>query len=592
MKVSTEWLDLQQTYCTLTRIRRTLFDVPWSGGNEILLATLAEIGLPNRLVTSMRSDGVVLVGAFVQLNEFEVLRRRGLGRKSFAEAKKSLAKFGLSLGLELQGWDDDLALESRKSFGRRLHQKVFELSEEDWEKCPSLESELMALLIEVEDERNAEMLSCFFGFDEAGPKTLESVDQLYGLTRERVRQIAARAEKKLKAIWRPTNKLFAAQELLISGIQRPFTQANFAKAAKKAGITRIDFHIEGVLRALELIGVRHFICHTKIGKVRLYGKESELELPPRLLRILRKETSANGCTNIHRLALLVGLEIDDAHIISKLVSYFPEVHWLDFEKIWLLSKRSTRNRLANIAGRIFSVARSVEINELRAALLRPTRVNFVPPANVLTNFLEVYGIAKVHDRRAIAEASLEQTELGINDTGLAWAFQELGSPVTREQLESYCLDDLGMNASSFYVYLSYSPLVVKLATGVFSLIGAEVHPGTIEQMKAEIKERKFEASDGWSKAGTLWWHFQTDRPTIHSGAHAAPAFVLNYASGEWVVKTVDGLKLGVGNVENGFISGLKLAFSVLGASNKDFVQIDFDIASRAAFVRIVGDEPE
>ena len=219
------------------------------------------------------------------------------------------------------------------------------------------------------------------------------------------------------------------------------------------------------------------------------------------------------------------------------------------------------------------------------------RVTFVPPTNVLANFLEFHGIATVHDRVAFANSSFEALELGKNDMGLALAFEELGSPVTREQLEDYCLDDLGMNENSFYVYLSYSPIVVKLARGLFSLVGHDVEPGAIEQMKAELKERLFEASTGWSKAGTLWWHSQLDRPTINSGAHAVPAFVLNLASGEWSAKTIDGLDLGVTKVENGFFSGLKLAFPLLGASNKDFVQIDFDLADRTLYVRLVGDEP-
>lgn len=52
------------------------------------------------------------------------------------------------------------------------------------------------------------------------------------------------------------------------------------------------------------------------------------------------------------------------------------------------------------------------------------------------------------------------------------------------------------------------------------------------------------------------------------------------------------MNLGTARVEKGFVSGLSAAFSVLGVTNKDFLQIDFDIAKREVFVRIVGDEPE
>lgn len=234
----------------------------------------------------------------------------------------------------------------------------------------------------------------------------------------------------------------------------------------------------------------------------------------------------------------------------------------------------------------------MEINELRSALLRHVRVSFVPPPEALGKLLEFYEIAVLQDRIAVAEASLEKADLGVNDQGLVYAFEALGSPLTREELEDYCLDELGMNANSFYVYLSYSPLVVKLATGVFSLVGQDVDPGTIEQLKEKIRESRFDATSGWSKAGTLWWHFQADRPTINAGSHAVPTFVLNLTSGEWRLQTVDGLQLGGVRIDNGFASGFAKAFSALGVTNKDFLQFDFDISKRRVFIRIVGIEPE
>lgn len=569
-----------------------MFDVPWSGGNEILLATLAEVGMPKRIVNSMKNDGVLLVGAFVQLTAGEILRKQGLGGKSFREAKAILEDLGLSLGMELSGWDDELATEARKAFGRKVHKRVFELRPTTWAPHDTLEEELLALLLEVEDERNAEMLSVFFGFNEEGPKTLEFTGQPYQLTRERVRQIAARAERKIRDLWRPLSCLEKAEEIVTLKLGSLFTREDFFLAARKEGITNIDFHIEGVLTAFELVGEQHSIKKVRVGQVALYGTADEVSVPKRLLTALRKETSANGCTNIQRLALMVGLELDDADQVRDLLFLFPEVKWLDENFTWLLSKRSTRNRLANVSTRIFSVAKSVEINELRSALLRHVRVSFVPPPEPLGNMLEFYGIAKLHDRIAIAAADLPDVDLGVNDQGLAYAFEALGSPVTREELEDYCLDELGMNANSFYVYLSYSPLVLKLATGVFSFVGQDVDPGTIEQLKDEIRESRFEVTSGWSKAGTLWWHFQADRPTVNAGARAVPTFVFNLTSGEWKLRTIDGLNLGSVRVENGFASGFAKAFSALGVTNKDFLQFDFDISQRLVFVRIVGDEPE
>lgn len=569
-----------------------MFDVPWSGGNEALLATLAELGMPNRLVNSMKNDGVLLVGSFIQLTAGDILVKQGLGRSSCREASAILKELGLSMGMDLQGWDEELAMEARKAMGRKLYRRIFELKPTAWSPGDTIESELLALLREVEDQRNGEMLAVFYGFNELGPKTLEFTGQKYGLTRERVRQIAARAEKKIRAIWRPLKCLDAAHKIIKSHLGHLFTNDDFSLAASKLGITSAGFHIEGILQAIELIGETHNVTKIRLGELELYGAAKEVVLPKKLLAELRRETSANGCTNIQRLSLLVGMELSESDRIRELLVLFPEVVWLDASSTWLLSKRSTRNRLTNVATKVFSVAPSVEINELRAALRRHVRINFVPPPEALIGLLEHYGIAQTKKGIAVVGSDFQKVDLGINDQGFVYAFEALGSPVTREQLEDYCIDELGMNINSFYVYLSYSPFVTKLATGVFALVGKDVEPGAISQLQDNIKDNRFDDSSGWSKAGTLWWHFQADRPTAKAGTRAIPTFVFNLTSGDWSVESPDGLKLGAATIENGFMSGFRTAFLALGVANKDYLQFDFDIANRVVFVRLVGDEAE
>lgn len=558
----------------------------------MLLATLEELGMSNRLVSAMKKDGVLLIGSFVQLTASDILRRQGLGGKSYREAMAALKDFGLSLGMDLQGWDEELALKARKAMGRTLYRRVYELRPTVWVPRDTIESELLALLLEVEDKRNAEMLAVLYGFNEFGPKTLEFTGQQYGLTRERVRQIAARAEKKIRGIWRPLKCLESVKEIIKSQLGPLFTNEEFFRAALSQKITNIEFHIDGILQALDLIGEAHELKKARLGELELYGTANEVRLPKRLLAELRRDTSANGCTNIQRLSLLVGLEISEAERIRDLLVLFPEVVWLDKSSTWLLSKRSTRNRLVNFAAKVFTVAPSVEINELRAALRRHVRVNFVPPPESLNSLLVHYGLAQVRNGVAVVDPNLEPAELGINDQGFVSAFEALGSPATREQLEDYCIDHLGMNINSFYVYLSYSPLVTKLATGVYALVGRDVEPGAISQLQDDIRDNRFDETSGWSKAGTLWWHFQADRPTAKAGTRTVPTFVFNLTSGHWCVESRDGLRLGEATIENGFISGFRTAFLALGIANKDFIQFDFDLANRVVFVRLVGDEPE
>ena len=130
-------------------------EFPWSDGNEVLLATLEEVGLPERLVTSMKRDSVRLVGELVQLTKLEILGKRGLGMKSLQLAIEILDRLGLSIGMELVGWDTGRAIEARNAMGRELQELLFRKDQLEWNAHESLEGELHSLLLDASHERNA-----------------------------------------------------------------------------------------------------------------------------------------------------------------------------------------------------------------------------------------------------------------------------------------------------------------------------------------------------------------------------------------------------------------------------------------------------
>ncbi len=461
--------------------------IPWSDGNEVLLATLEEIRLPERLVGSMKRDHVRLVGELVQLTQPEVLSKRGLGMKSLQLSKTILDRLGLSIGMELDGWDSDRANEARHEMGQELRKLLFDRADAEWSEHDSLERELHSLLLETSHERNAEMLSRLFGFNERGPQTLESTGRHYGLTRERVRQIAAKAQSRIASIWRPTKYLFAARDLLNSGLLRPFSALEFSEAAKEAGLTKVAFHVEGVIRALDLIGVPNTVERFQVNGIKLYGDSSDRTALEALIIQIRRDTSARGCTDIEHLIRTADQIVGGPDEVRRLLSNFDEITWLDEERTWLMSTAVSRNRLVNVTSGIFSVIPSLDIDSLRESLHRPRRIVSVPPKPVLAAFLEATGIAKVTDGRALALPGAAEGGLGLNDTAFVKAFRELGSPVIREKLEECCVGRLGVNVRSFYVNLSYSPLVVKVAPGVFSLLGSSVDPDQVERLKSHVK---------------------------------------------------------------------------------------------------------
>jgi RNA polymerase primary sigma factor len=61
----------------------------------------------------------------------------------------------------------------------------------------TVENEITAMLNGL-NEREAEIISCYFGLNGKTPMTLEEIGEVYGLTRERVRQIKERCIQRLK----------------------------------------------------------------------------------------------------------------------------------------------------------------------------------------------------------------------------------------------------------------------------------------------------------------------------------------------------------------------------------------------------------
>ena len=65
--------------------------------------------------------------------------------------------------------------------------------------------EIDDLIESLNNEREKEIIRLRFGFVDGYPKTLEEVGQIYGVTRERIRQIEAKALRKIRVKARKNN---------------------------------------------------------------------------------------------------------------------------------------------------------------------------------------------------------------------------------------------------------------------------------------------------------------------------------------------------------------------------------------------------
>ncbi|MGD9638202.1 MAG: DNA-directed RNA polymerase subunit alpha [Alphaproteobacteria bacterium] len=88
--------------------------------NKHLLCKVEELELSVRSANCLRNDNIVYIGDLVQKTEAEMLRTPNFGRKSLNEIKEVLAKMGLHLGMDTEGWPpeniEDLAKKVEDAF--------------------------------------------------------------------------------------------------------------------------------------------------------------------------------------------------------------------------------------------------------------------------------------------------------------------------------------------------------------------------------------------------------------------------------------------------------------------------------------------
>ena len=75
--------------------------------NPLLLKKVDELELSVRSANCLKNDNIVYIGDLIQKTEAEMLRTPNFGRKSLREIKDILAVMGLSLGMDLDGWNPD-----------------------------------------------------------------------------------------------------------------------------------------------------------------------------------------------------------------------------------------------------------------------------------------------------------------------------------------------------------------------------------------------------------------------------------------------------------------------------------------------------
>jgi hypothetical protein len=207
----------------------------------------------------------------------------------------------------------------------------------------------------------------------------------------------------------------------------------------------------------------------------------------------------------------------------------------------------------------------------------------------LSAFIERVDLGTVSSEGIItANFGLQNAPTSDSVEGLMVSVLDQFGPVMDGETFARRSVDAGVNPISFYIYRANSPLISALGKGVYAKVGAEVAPGTVEDIVSRRKMAPRISEHGWTPAGRLWFGFELSLQTMAAGGIRIVSFVADLVQGEWSVYLPDDTECGSATCKESFIWSFRKAFSLLGAEAGDLAAFEFDLQARTVRVRVGG----
>lgn len=425
------------------------------------------------------------------------------------------------------------------------------------------------------------------------PMTLSGAGESVGLTRERVRQLEKRFTDTIDGsnAWTPV----LDKVLKVIRDAAPASVDDAGQLLLDKALVRGSFAIESLLGAAQLFGRNAgFEYEREAGVIFRDGSGMSSRL---VSSEARRLTTHWGAATVDALAADMGdrgAGDVDAALLRVLLQTVPNFQWLDDEKEWFWVKGTNRNRLLNQVEKIMSVAGSIGIGELREGVGRFHRMGgFRPPREVLARLCVQSGLY-LRDGDLIAEGpDLRPWDEVLGQTvegRIAEALFEYGPVMRRDDLEHIVVAERGVNRSSFYVYLGYSPIIARYAPGVYGLRGAQVSAGEVNALIPPRVRQQRLVDHGWTSDGRVWIAYKMSAIAVQAGVLSVPAALEDLLGGSYLLSSEDDRPIGTLVVKGNHMWGVGPFYRRWGVEEGDHVVVTVDINQRRATVVAGGEE--
>lgn len=426
-----------------------------------------------------------------------------------------------------------------------------------------------------------------FGWGGLPPSTLEVASEQIGVTRERVRQIEAKFRKRLTGAWTPA--LDRALRI-VSGMKFG-TAGQLLDSLREAKVIRTDFSLASLIRAAVLFGRA---VPDLIEREGVLAPADFARAVGDVQSAARRLTDHWGTTTVAELMSVLadnGAALTE-DVVRKGLAAIDEIHFLDGECNWFWMSGSKRNRLLNYVRKIMSIAGSIDVGELRDGVGRHHRMRgFRPPRAVLARLCAETGVYRVEGERVFGTAELPDWRdvLSTNEKWLAETLFEHGPVMRRTDLEDLVVAEGGMNRSSFYIYITYSPILERYAPGVYGLRGARISAAEVSAMIPHVVRSQVLREHGWTKDRRIWIVYRLSAAAVSTGVLSVPAALAPMLRGQFNLVTTDGAAMGTLTIEETRLWGVSPFYRRRGVEAGDHLLLVFNTADLSARVD-VGDE--
>jgi hypothetical protein len=546
---------------------------PAPGRPESLCVELRMLPLSARARTYLKNENIKFAGELCQRTWAEVLGNQNVGRKTATELHQALQSLELGFGSAIGNWTRGLA--ESGSVSPELPASVVPLEPDDL-----LEALSDRLCRAGASDRNIAWTLEHFGWDGGGTRTLESIGQREGVSRERVRQVAAKTCNAMVERFGPPRALTRAIE--IATAQIPCTQTHLDEALRKASLVKDAFHVSGLQVAAETFGLDFPVeAHDFAGQTFIVPPETKIRSD--VLKRARKLTGTRGCLLPEALIYeCKGWAVLSLEFVEALLDTDPSFRRLTNTPDWWWRPEKAaagRNRLVNTIKKVMAVAPEISISELREACLRHGRTqHFAPPTVVLKallqelDFVVTEGLCVTRLDNAIDWSQ----ELSGIERALIGLFAEGERVLTGAELSQRAVA-AGINENSINIYKSYSPILWRPDTGFYAIVGAAIEAGTMEALRErQVCTPSKHIDHGWTTDGRFFVANRLGPTSARIGFVTVPSEAAQFINGNFLLREVSGDHIGSVAVRNGTVMGLKKLLRLSGAEADDTLVMIFD----------------